>query len=144
MQIERIWPADAVLEWHRVGPTLRAALRRDNKGDLEVLQKIVVGDFQCWRVSGDEATGVVVTSVGAIKGTLIRAQWIIYAAGRASGGPKSRLQIMRRLKREFEAIARSERCAEMRAEDRSAWRHVLDDYELTTKPNGGCLLRRAL
>lgn len=130
MILARVWPADAVLEWHRIGSILAPAIK--DRPQLEVLQRIVSREFQCWTVAG-EAVGVVVTSVGPTLDTTARCIWIVYAAGKSGG-----LRNMRRLLAEFERMAADDGCREIRVEE-PRWRRVLKDYAFD-----GRILRKAI
>lgn len=112
--------------WGQIVQAIAPALRREQRSSWPVLDALIRGDFECWRI-GDQ--GYVVSSVGYVEQTEIKACWLVFAAGEVPGGPKARVRLCQEILRWFEALARKAGCREMRFETRRAWRHVLADYE---------------
>lgn len=112
-------------EWGWLGATLAGVVALDDKRDLDaVYHELVAGRFAAWVVTGDGATGVIVTSLGHLPGQRI-GFWINYVRGGLSGGPKARLLGMRGLMVDLEHKARALGACEMRLEGRD-WGDVLE------------------
>lgn len=113
-------------QWPSILRAIAPALRRERRSSWPVLDALVSGNFECWNIGG---RGFVISSVGYVAETDVKACWLVFAAGTVPGGPKARIRQCREVLHWFEALAREAGCIEMRFETRRAWRHVLREYE---------------
>lgn len=117
-------------EWETIGPSLARAIALDPKRDgMHVLMQGMAGELQFWRVGGSLA-GFVVTQVCRVPGSLKRALWVIYVAGR--GGS---LHDKRELMAIIEGEARKARCSVVKFEGRD-WRKVFPNYSASQTADG--------
>lgn len=139
--IRRVWPVGAVLGWHGLYGWLRPAISRGTETQLEILGRIVRGEYQCWALSGP-ADGVVLTSVGPTRDTGARCLWPKYASGRVNG---PRAETIRAIMRIFEDMAKADGCSECRIEAvRPGWRRYFPDYADNGRNGSTIMLRKVL
>lgn len=75
--LERLWPASRIAaEW----PAIRATIEGDPAYLWAVLDKLMLGHAQAWKVSGP-ADGYMVTTTMMIEGTNRPAIWVSHVAG---------------------------------------------------------------
>ena len=119
-------PEFVALHWPYYLRKLGDAIATGSKTPDEVLAAITDKRMELWFVNG-AAHGYVVTSVGMPKNSDVLTLWVVYAAGKVSGGPKARTGAILALMAEFEAKARARGCERVRVES-ARWGRVLPGY----------------
>lgn len=141
--LELLAPRDMPLFWGRILAAIGPALARERRSSWDILDGLMDRRLEAWLVSGD-ADGFVLSSVGHVAGSDIKACWLIFAGGAIKGGIRERIAVARRLLALFETLARRCGCREMRLETRLAWRHVLFDYDRHGQSGPYTFFRKAL
>lgn len=143
MTLQLVMRSEVPRLWGEMVAAIRPALARERRSSWPVLDGLMDGSYEAWAISGP-AQGFAVTSVGYVEQTNIKACWVIFAGGKVNGGPKLRIANSKAVLAEFERLAKSAGCQEMRLETRAAWRFVLDDYAVLKRGDDYTTFRKVL
>lgn len=130
-------------EWDAILPVLKPAIERGKQDMWRVLGSLVSGERALFRVSG-ACDGYLAAFADYPKGANVKTLWIWLAAGRVSGGPRTRVRHMRAVLNEIEDIARSVNCKRVRIEGRAEWWRILNDYSEISRDGDKVIFERGV
>ncbi len=131
-----------VPDWSLAAAVLGPAIAMATPTADELRGHVERREFACWKLDGI-ATGYALTSIGPAKDGP-KCLWVKYAAGRLSGGPKTRRAALRWIVGAFEALAEDAGCTEVRIEGRPQWAAIFSDYSVHGHGDGTVHLRKVL
>lgn len=131
-------------EWGWISAALDRAIKTDTRSPDDVLAGLVSGNLVLWIVSGLDASGLVVTSIGPVRDTEVRGLWVLYVVGHVWGGPRQRLAVYREMLGYFEQMARDGHCDELWIEARPEWGRALGGFDVVERRDAAVSYRKAL